>query len=118
MLAICVLYLILGTFMEELSMVVTTIPIFLPVLKALHVDLVWFGVIVVMLIQASIVSPPVGMNLFVIQSLRKQLAARGENPPIKDVFIGVLPFFGAIVVTLALVIAFPQIALWLPTSAK
>lgn len=117
-LAICVLYLILGTFMEELSMVVTTIPIFLPVLKALHVDLVWFGVIVVMLIQASIVSPPVGMNLFVIQSLRKQLAARGENPPIKDVFIGVLPFFGAIVVTLALVIAFPQIALWLPTSAK
>lgn len=117
-LAICVLYLVLGTFMEELSMVVTTIPIFLPVLKALHVDLVWFGVIVVMLIQASIVSPPVGMNLFVIQSLRKQLAARGENPPIKDVFIGVLPFFGAIVVTLALVIAFPQIALWLPTSAK
>ncbi|MBN8479287.1 MAG: TRAP transporter large permease subunit [Burkholderiales bacterium] len=117
-LAICVLYLVLGTFMEELSMVVTTIPIFLPVLKALHVDLVWFGVIVVMLIQASIVSPPVGMNLFVIQSLRKQLAARGEKPPIKDVFIGVLPFFGAIVVTLALVIAFPQIALWLPTSAK
>ncbi len=116
--AICVLYLVLGTFMEELSMVVTTIPIFLPLLKALHVDLVWFGVIVVILIQASIVSPPVGMNLFVIQSLRRQLAARGENPAIKDVFIGVLPFFVAIVATLALVIAFPQIALWLPSSAK
>jgi TRAP-type C4-dicarboxylate transport system permease large subunit len=117
-LMICVLYLVLGTFMEELSMVVTTIPIFLPLLKMLGVDLVWFGVIVIMLIQASIVSPPVGMNLFVIQSLRKHLAARGENPPIKDVFIGVLPFFGAIVVTLILVIAFPQIALWLPNSAK
>jgi tripartite ATP-independent transporter DctM subunit len=116
--AICVLYLVLGTFMEELSMVVTTIPIFLPLLKALHVDLVWFGVIVVILIQASIVSPPVGMNLFVIQSLRRQLAARGENPAIKDVFIGVLPFFVAIVATLVLVIAFPQIALWLPSSAK
>mgnify|MGYP000892158257 CR=1 FL=1 len=116
--AICVLYLVLGTFMEELSMVVTTIPIFLPLLKALHVDLVWFGVIVVILIQASIVSPPVGMNLFVIQSLRRQLAARGENPAIKDVFIGVLPFFVAIVATLVLVIAFPSIALWLPSSAK
>jgi C4-dicarboxylate transporter DctM subunit len=115
---ICVLYVILGTFMEELSMMVTTIPIFLPLLKALQVDLVWFGVIVVILIQAAIVSPPVGMNLFVIQSLRRQLAGKGERPPIKDVFIGVLPFFLAIVATLLLVIAFPQIALWLPNSAK
>jgi TRAP-type mannitol/chloroaromatic compound transport system permease large subunit len=71
-----------------------------------------------MLIQASIVSPPVGMNLFVIQGLRKQLAARCENPPIKDVFIGVLPFFAAIVLTIVLVIAFPKLALWLPGSAK
>ena len=116
-LAICLLYLVLGTFMEELSMVVTTIPILLPILKALGVDLVWFGVIVVMLIQASVVSPPVGMNLFVIQGLRKQIAARGESPPIKDVFIGVLPFFAAVVATIELVIAFPQIALWLPGSS-
>lgn len=117
-LMICVLYIVLGTFMEELSMVVTTIPIFLPMLKALGVDLVWFGVIVVMLVQIAIVSPPVGMNLFILHALRRQLAGPGKEPPISDVFIGVMPFFFVMVLTLALVIMFPQIALWLPGSAK
>jgi C4-dicarboxylate transporter DctM subunit len=114
-LMICVIYIVLGTFMEELSMVVTTIPIFLPMLKALGVDLVWFGVIVVMLVQIAIVSPPVGMNL---HALRRQLAGPGKEPPISDVFIGVMPFFLVMILTLALVIMFPQIALWLPGSAK
>ena len=117
-LMICVLYIVLGTFMEELSMVVTTIPIFLPMLKALGVDLVWFGVIVVMLVQIAIVSPPVGMNLFILHALRRQLAGPGKEPPISDVFIGVMPFFFVMILTLALVIMFPQIALWLPGSAK
>ena len=117
-LMICVLYIVLGTFMEELSMVVTTIPIFLPMLKALGVDLVWFGVIVVMLVQIAIVSPPVGMNLFILHALRRQLAGPGKEPPISDVFIGVMPFFFTMILTLALVIMFPQIALWLPGSAK
>jgi tripartite ATP-independent transporter DctM subunit len=82
-LLICVIYIVLGTFMEELSMVVTTIPIFLPMLKALGVDLVWFGVIVVMLVQIAIVSPPVGMNLFILHALRRQLAgpARSRRSP-------------------------------------
>jgi tripartite ATP-independent transporter DctM subunit len=117
-LMICVIYIVLGTFMEELSMVVTTIPIFLPMLKALGVDLVWFGVIVVMLVQIAIVSPPVGMNLFILHALRRQLAGPGKEPPISDVFIGVMPFFFTMILTLALVILFPQIALWLPGSAK
>jgi C4-dicarboxylate transporter, DctM subunit len=117
-LMICVIYIVLGTFMEELSMVVTTIPIFLPMLKALGVDLVWFGVIVVMLVQIAIVSPPVGMNLFILHALRRQLAGPGKEPPISDVFIGVMPFFLVMILTLALVIMFPQIALWLPGSAK
>ena len=117
-LMICVIYIVLGTFMEELSMVVTTIPIFLPMLKALGVDLVWFGVIVVMLVQIAIVSPPVGMNLFILHALRRQLAGPGKEPPISDVFIGVMPFFFVMILTLALVIMFPQIALWLPGSAK
>jgi len=117
-LMICLLYIVLGTFMEELSMVVTTIPIFLPMLKALGVDLVWFGVIVVMLVQIAIVSPPVGMNLFILHALRRQLAGPGKEPPISDVFIGVMPFFFVMILTLALVIMFPQIALWLPGSAK
>jgi len=117
-LMICVIYIVLGTFMEELSMVVTTIPIFLPMLKALGVDLVWFGVIVVMLVQIAIVSPPVGMNLFILHALRRQLAGPGKEPPISDVFIGVMPFFFTMILTLALIIIFPQIALWLPGSAR
>jgi C4-dicarboxylate transporter, DctM subunit len=116
-LMICALYIVLGTFMEELSMVVTTIPIFLPMLKQLQIDLVWFGVIVVMLVQIAIISPPVGMNLFILQSLRRQIALPGEKPSISDVFIGVIPFFLVAVLTLALIIIFPQIALWLPNSA-
>jgi C4-dicarboxylate transporter, DctM subunit len=115
---ICVLYIVLGTFMEELSMVVTTVPIFLPMLKALGVDLVWFGVIVVMLVQIAIVSPPVGMNLFILHAMRRELAGPGTEPPISDIFIGVMPFFFAMIFTLVLIVAFPQIALWLPGSAN
>ena len=116
---ICVLYIVLGTFMEELSMVVTTVPILLPMLKALGVDLVWFGVIIVMLVQIAIVSPPVGMNLFILHAMRRELAGPGVEPPISDIFIGVLPFFVAMIFTLVLIVAFPQIALWLPgTSAN
>lgn len=117
-LMICVLYIVLGTFMEELSMMVTTIPIFLPMLKALGVDLVWFGIVVVMLVQIAIVSPPVGMNLFILHSQRRDLAEQGEEPSIADVFIGVLPFFAVMILTLSLIIAFPQIATWLPDMSK
>ena len=111
-LMICAVYLVLGTFMEELSMIITTIPVLLPMLKTLQVDLVWFGVIVVILVQAAMISPPVGVNLFILQGLRSRLAG-GRNVPISDVFIGVMPFFLAMLATLALIIAFPQISLWL-----
>ena len=112
-LLICLLYLVLGTFMEELSMIITTIPVLLPMLKSMQIDLVWFGVIVVILVQAAMISPPVGVNLFILQGLRDRMASPGEKTPISDVFIGVMPFFVAMLVTLALIIAFPQIAMWL-----
>jgi C4-dicarboxylate transporter, DctM subunit len=115
---LCVLYIVLGTIMEELSMVVMTVPIILPMLKALGIDLIWFGVIIVMLVQIAIVSPPVGMNLFILHAMRRELAGPGIEPPISDIFIGVMPFFVAMIVALALVIAFPQIALWLPGTAN
>lgn len=116
-LAICLLYLVLGTFMEEISMVIMTIPVFLPMLKSLGVDLIWFGVVVVILVCASIISPPVGVNLFVLQNLRKQISPKGQEPPIKDVFLGVLPFFAMTIVVLLIVVAFPQLSLWLPDTA-
>jgi TRAP-type mannitol/chloroaromatic compound transport system permease large subunit len=99
-------------------MVVMTVPIILPMLKALGIDLIWFGVIIVMLVQIAIVSPPVGMNLFILHAMRRELAGPGIEPPISDIFIGVMPFFVAMIVALALVIAFPQIALWLPGTAN
>ncbi len=111
-LLICFVYLVLGTFMEELSMIITTIPVLLPMLKSLQIDLVWFGVIVVILVQAAMISPPVGVNLFILQGLRSRLSA-GRAAPIADVFIGVMPFFLAMIVTLALIVFFPQISLGL-----
>jgi tripartite ATP-independent transporter DctM subunit len=112
-LMVCLLYVVLGTFMEELSMVVTTIPVLVPLFKSLGIDMVWFGVIVVILVQAAIISPPVGMNLFVLQGMRNRLSDGGDARPISDVFIGVAPFFLAMIATLALVIMFPQLTSWL-----
>ena len=121
-LALIVFYLILGTFMESFAMMVTTVPILLPTLKAAEVDLVWFGVIMVLLVEAALISPPEGINLYVLHGVRQDVdreeAERTGLPvresTISDVWIGVLPFMGCMAVTTALVLAFPQIALWLP----
>ena len=72
-----IFYLILGTFMETLSMMVTTVPILVPVLKSRGVDLVWFGIIMVILLEAALVSPPEGLNLYVIHGIRKSVARGG-----------------------------------------
>ena len=121
-LALVVFYLILGTFMESFAMMVTTVPILIPTLNAAEVDLVWFGVIMVLLVEAALISPPEGINLYVLHGVRQDVdreeAERTGQPlrqsTISDVWIGVLPFMGCIAVTTALVLAFPQIALWLP----
>ncbi|SPJ24574.1 TRAP transporter large permease [Palleronia abyssalis] len=106
-LACCVIYLVLGMFMESLSMIVITIPVLIPVLDSAGVDLLWFGIVVVMLVEASMITPPVGLNLFIILGL----ARRNELNDVgfKDVFLGVLPFFGALIVTLILVLIFPDL---------
>jgi tripartite ATP-independent transporter DctM subunit len=111
-----VLYLILGTFMDGFAMMVTTIPVILPVLKAQNIDLVWFGVIAVMLTEAALISPPEGLNLYVIQAFRKPAA--GTKGTIMDVYIGVIPFFIMMMLGIALVIVFPQLAVWLPNTMR
>lgn len=116
-----VFYLILGTFMETLSMMVTTVPIIVPVLSAMGVDLVWFGIIMVILLEAALISPPEGLNLYVIQGLRRSIQSEHGmevKGTITDVWIGVLPFMLGIAIVIALLIAFPQIALWLPNLVK
>jgi tripartite ATP-independent transporter DctM subunit len=109
-------YLLLGTFMDGFAMMVTTIPVILPILKAQHIDLVWFGIIIVILTEAALISPPEGLNLYVIHGLRARGRREEENPTIMDVYVGVLPFFAAMIVAIGIVVAFPAIALWLPST--
>ena len=121
-LALVIFYLVLGTFMESFAMMVTTVPILLPALNAAGVDLVWFGVIMVILVEAALISPPEGINLYVLHGVRRDIDReqaertnqRMAQRTIKDVWIGVLPFMACMAVTAGLVLAFPQIALWLP----
>ena len=115
-----VFYLILGMFMESLSMMVTTIPILVPALKATGVDLVWFGVIMVVLVEAALISPPVGLNLYVIHGIRKSVSeeAGHASGTMIDLYLGVVPFILGMVILLALLVMFPQLALWLPDLLK
>ncbi|WP_374413262.1 TRAP transporter large permease [Hydrogenophaga sp.] len=103
-----VVYIILGLAMEELSMVLLTIPVFYPVITALGFDPVWFGILIVTIVEIGMISPPVGMNLFVINSLLPDVR-------LSTIFRGVWPFVAADVVRLCILIAFPAISLWLPS---
>lgn len=102
------IYVALGLVMEELSMVLLTIPVFYPVITGLGFDPVWFGILIVTIVEIGMISPPVGMNLFVINSLLPDVR-------LTTIFRGVWPFVAADVVRLAILIAFPAISLWLPS---
>jgi C4-dicarboxylate transporter DctM subunit len=108
---ICVIYVLLGTAMEELSMVLLTLPVFFPVIVHLGYDPVWFGVLIVVVVEIGLISPPVGMNLFVLKTLL-------PNVPTTTVFRGVMPFMLADCVRFALLVAFPAISLWLPSLMR
>jgi len=105
--AICAIYVVLGTAMEELSMVLLTMPVFFPVIVHLGLDPVWFGIIIVCVVEIGLISPPVGMNMFVLKTLLPEI-------PTSTVFRGVMPFMWADVIRLAILVAFPIISLWLP----
>ncbi len=106
-----VFYLVLGCLMDALSMVILTIPIIFPVIVALGFDPIWFGVIVVMTVELGLIHPPVGMNIFVIKSVI-------EDVKISTIFYGVLPFIITDILRLIILIAFPAIALYLPSHMK
>jgi tripartite ATP-independent transporter DctM subunit len=105
--AICVIYLLLGMAMEELTMMLLTLPIFYPIVVKLGFDPIWFGVLVVLVVMFGMISPPVGMVLFVIKNTMPGIATA-------DVFRGVVPFLVAMLAMLAALIAWPAIALGLP----
>jgi C4-dicarboxylate transporter DctM subunit len=109
--AICVVYIVLGTAMEELSMILLTVPLFFPVITGLGYDAIWFGILVVIVVQIGMISPPVGMNIFVVKNLIRHLS-------IADIFRGVTPFTFALVALLALIVAIPGLATWLPSFMR
>lgn len=109
--AMMLIYVVLGTVMEELTMVLLTIPLFFPIVNGLGFDPVWFGVLIVMIVQIGLISPPVGMNLFVINALL-------PNVGLAQVFRGCWPFVLVMIAVLGLLIAFPQISLWLPSLMR
>ncbi len=110
-LIVCIVlfYLLLGCFLDALAMMITTIPIMFPIILHLGYDPVWFGVFVVIMCELALLTPPVGMNLYVVQGVRK-------SGQLSDVMRGVLPFFGAILALVALITLFPMIVLWLPRA--
>ena len=124
--ALVIFYLLLGTFMDSFAMMVTTVPILAPALIAMDVDLVWFGIIMVILVEAALISPPEGLNLYILHGVRREVQAevpdaQGLQEPvgtIADVYIGVLPFMACMAVVVTLIILFPDIALWLPNAIK
>ncbi|MDX1819611.1 MAG: TRAP transporter large permease subunit [Paracoccaceae bacterium] len=106
---VSVLYIILGMFIDSIGLLLLTAPLILPMANAAGVDLIWFGIILIKLLEIGLITPPVGLNIFVIQSTMKGAI------PMPDIFRGVTWFITMDLVTLVILVAFPAITLWLPS---
>ncbi len=101
-------YVALGFFMDQIAILILTVPVTLPVIQALSFDPIWFGVIVVLTAEVGMVTPPMGLNAFVV--------ARYTRRPLEEIFRGVLPFVVAFLILISVLAAFPEIVLWLPET--
>jgi len=106
---ILICYIILGTFMEGFAILVLTLPIVDPLIRELGFDPIWFGVVMVIVLEMGLISPPVGVNVFVVKGIAKDV-------PMGDIFQGILPFWLAMIACLALIVVFPDIAMLLPET--
>jgi TRAP-type C4-dicarboxylate transport system permease large subunit len=100
-------YIVLGSFMDQLAILVLTVPIVIPLIKTLGFDPIWFGVIKIVTAEVGMITPPVGLNCFIV--------ARYANRPVAEVFHGTFPHFIAHLIAIAILVAFPSIILWLPS---
>ena len=100
-------FILLGTFLEGFAILVLTLPIVHPLIVELGYDPIWFGVLMVIVLEMGLISPPVGVNVFVVKGI-------AEDVPMRDIFIGIMPFWAAMVVCMAVLVVFPEIALFLP----
>ena len=105
---IVLMYLVGGCFMDALALITLTIPIIYPVVLALGFDPIWFGVIIVLVTEMGVITPPVGINVYVIKGI-------AEDVPLETIFKGIFPFLGALIVAVTILITFPQIATFLPS---
>jgi TRAP-type C4-dicarboxylate transport system permease large subunit len=110
---ICILlgYAVLGMFMDAIGMLLLTLPVVYPAVVALGFDSIWFGIIVVKMAEICLVTPPIGLNCFVVNAVRPDI-------PLSDVFRGIAIFFIADVITIAVLLAFPEIVTWLPNLMR
>jgi tripartite ATP-independent transporter DctM subunit len=106
LIAILLVYLILGCIMDTMAMTVLTLPIFLPILSNLGFDLIWFGIIFVVMGEFALITPPIGLNVFIIAGMVKEV-------PMYSLFKGIIPFLISLILLLVILIAFPQVALFL-----
>ena len=109
MLTIVAFYLVLGCFMEGFSIMLITVPIIAPLVVAMGYDPVWFGIVLTLLLEAALITPPIGVNLYVVQGVR-------NGGGIMDVIVGATPFVAIIFMMILLLIAVPEVALWLPNT--
>ena len=109
LLVIIAVYIVLGTFMEGFAMMVLTVPIVLPIITTLGYDPIWFGIIMVLVLEMGLISPPVGLNVFVVKGV-------APHVPLGQVYRGILPFWLAMAVCVALLIMFPDLALFMPDT--
>jgi TRAP-type C4-dicarboxylate transport system permease large subunit len=107
MAVLVVIYFVGGFFMDSMALIVVTIPIFFPIVTRFNFDPIWFGVIVVMVGEMGVITPPVGVNVFVIKGI-------APTVPLRVIYQGIMPFLVAIIILTALLLAFPDIATFLP----
>ena len=106
--AVCIL---LGTVFEAIGILLLVVPVFLPALHAAGVDMIWFGIIVIIVVEMELITPPIGMNVFTVKSVVRDV-------PLSRMFAGVAPFIVADLAALGLIIAFPAVAVWLPALMR
>lgn len=110
-LAMCLIYVVLGCVFDSLAMMFLTLPVFFPIIKVLGIDPIWFGIVVVIVVELGLMTPPVGMNVFVVKSLVPDV-------PTWTIFRGIMPFVTAALIGLALIIAFPALSLYLTSFMR
>ncbi|HSM19206.1 MAG TPA: TRAP transporter large permease, partial [Hyphomicrobiales bacterium] len=109
LLIVLVFFVVLGMFLEGFAILVLTLPLVQPIMEHLGFDMIWFGVVMVIILEMGLISPPVGINVFVVKGI-------AGDVPLNDIFKGILPFWLAMLLALALIVAFPLIALFLPNT--